>query len=420
MVIGMLILRYFIEVLRLCIGLEVFFKKKIKSYEKIFIMGIVYTSYMIVTSNEEILLVYLFASATTYLLFEGRRGEKLFEILILLCSFGVLDEIIGIVIKYCSNDHYIRNLSEASVVLLLIILKKIHIENSKMQRIFLHFIKEKIIYIVLCMIIILVTVIVGLNHSKELINRGNFNLFVDCISFMALVGMIILMAFIVYIKNSNDLIVEQMETERLLKNMQEKYYQELLAREEETRRYRHDMQNHLICLTRYIETYKQDEAIKYINQLQDYLVAIQKKCYFSGNELLDIFLNYYLSSLEDVDIKIIGICNDDIMMDKVDFCIIFSNLIQNAVEAVSRQTIGGKYIRVTIKQRMEHSEIEIRNSLDVNSKVEEKTVKRDKTNHGIGLKNVSDTVLKNGGYFKYGLENQEFFVVVILNRNSTS
>lgn len=47
------------------------------------------------------------------------------------------------------------------------------------------------------------------------------------------------------------------------------------------------------------------------------------------------------------------------------------------------------------------------------------TYKIDKKNHGIGLKNVSEAVQRNNGYFEAGIKNGEYSSIVILKRKKT-
>ena len=43
-----------------------------------------------------------------------------------------------------------------------------------------------------------------------------------------------------------------------------------------------------------------------------------------------------------------------------------------------------------------------------------KTVKNDKDNHGFGMRNVKETVEKNGGEFRWLQSETDFWVIVLL------
>ena len=46
----------------------------------------------------------------------------------------------------------------------------------------------------------------------------------------------------------NEKMKETVDIEKRLRNSQKNYYEMLLQKEEETRKYRHDITNHLMCL----------------------------------------------------------------------------------------------------------------------------------------------------------------------------
>ena len=409
-----LVVDYFIEVIRFSIGLEIFFGKKMKITGFVAVIGALYALCLIWAGEIGPILLYIFACAAVYHITEGRAGEKIFQILVVLCVSGILDELIGLAIQhYVADYRYIRFLEAVIVLILFIFAREVQRRKPKFIMCIAGFIKEKIMIIILILFILLSAIIVGFCYADDYSLSSNFKYY---IGFFAFIGMIMLLLFIIYIKKSNETISILMETERSLKIMQEKYYKELLEREEDTRRYRHDMQNHLLCLVQYMERQETEVGIRYIKGLQNNLVSIQERCYMTGNSLLDLFLNHYLLPLKNVKINIWGACADDILIDDIDFCIIFSNLLQNAAEAVERQKENEKYIRVILKQRSEYCEIDIQNSIAAKLKAVGGTDKTDKRNHGIGLKNVSEVVKRNSGYFEFGIKNDEFLATVILKR----
>ena len=412
-----LIVDYFIEVIRFSIGLEIFFGKKMKVTGFVAVAGALYVLCLIWAGEIGPILLYIFVCAAVYHITEGRIGEKIFQILVVLCVSGILDELIGIAIQhYVADYRYIRFLEAVIVLILFIFAREVRRRKPTVGIFVARVIKTRVMIAVLIITILLSCVIVGFSNMQEYVFKENFKLMADFISILAFIGMIILLIFIAYIRKANEIMGQLIDTERSLNSMQEKYYKELLKREEDTRKYRHDMQNHLMCLTRYIERREIDSGIEYIKGLQDTLVSIQKRCYISGNDLLDMFLNHYLLPLRDVKINIWGTYSGELLINDIDFCIIFSNLVQNAAEAMEKQEGGEKYIRVIIRQRIEHCEFDIQNSIGSENINMEETDKSDKKNHGIGLKNVSEAVKRNNGYFEAGVKNGEFSVVVILKR----
>lgn len=414
----LMIIRYLIEIKRYALGLKIFFGKKIQLNKWVFIAGLLY----IVCSTwveRGSFFMHVFVYVEIYFLMKGKATEKLYKVLIILCGLGGVDEIIGIVVRHWIDAYECRGVLEAmSVLIVLMLLDGIQERKILLGTYIMTFIKERIMIIVMIMFFLLLFVITLLSYADQYTLQENPRVIVDFICIAAFVGMIILLLFVIYIKKVNEDMYKLVKTERSLKDMQERYYKELLNREEETRRYRHDMQNHLLCLSQYMKNESYSEAMEYIVKLQESLTTIQKRCYITGNDLLDIFLNNYFLPLEEVKVDIWGACSNDFLIDDVDFCIIFSNLIQNAAEAVLRQKDGQKYIRVIFKQKAEYGEITIQNS--IGSDVEEvkigSTIKSDDSSHGIGLKNVADTIQKNKGHFEFKTKEGEFCAKVLLKR----
>ena len=266
-----LIVDYFIEVIRFSIGLEIFFGKKMKVTRFVAVAGALYVLCLIWAGEIGPILLYIFVCAAVYHITEGRIGEKIFQILVVFCVSGILDELIGIAIQhYVADYRYIRFLEAVIVLILFIFAREVRRRKPTVGIFVARVIKTRVMIAVLIITILLSCVIVGFSNMQEYVFKENFKLMADFISILAFIGMIILLIFIAYIRKANEIMGELIDTERSLNSMQEKYYKELLKREEDTRKYRHDMQNHLMCLTRYIERREIDSGIEYIKRFARY------------------------------------------------------------------------------------------------------------------------------------------------------
>lgn len=230
--------------------------------------------------------------------------------------------------------------------------------------------------------------------------------------------MIVLVVFIFYVHDYNKKLVMSLNLEKLLKKMQENNYNMLLERETETRRYRHDMHDHLLYLSWLCDNNEIEKLQKYVGELQEKLTNTQKKCYFTGNEIMDLLLNYHLRHLEDVKISVFGQFTQPLNINESDFCAIFSNLILNAAEEVQRQETEEKYIRIDIKQGNFFSEVEMKNSTkrSFSDKAGQfHTNKPDKRNHGLGIMNVREIIEKNHGSLVIDGLGNEFTAIATLD-----
>ena len=119
-----------------------------------------------------------------------------------------------------------------------------------------------------------------------------------------------------------------------------------------------------------------------------------------GNEIVNVVLDYYLSSLDDtVSVRVKGYMEDENDFTQRDLCILFSNLVKNAVEAIVRQTEGQKEIIIWIQQKDRKLLIYTENTFDQQEVTQKKdgTIKADRNNHGFGTQIIDEIVEKYQG-----------------------
>ncbi len=220
----------------------------------------------------------------------------------------------------------------------------------------------------------------------------------------------------------NEKLERTAETEQRLKEMQEKYYEAMLKREEETRKYRHDLKNHLICLDGLAREEHAEKTAAYIGSMQKQTAFVQRKFYDTGNKTLDSLVNYYGSIIEpDAKLSVSGRIERNLELTDADLCTVFGNLLQNAAEGIAQVKNEEKYIHVQMEQGREYLRIKIENSAPLLEITGEqfsnkflRTAKRDRRNHGIGMRNVRDTLKRYSGTLKVTREPRKFIVEVIL------
>lgn len=193
-------------------------------------------------------------------------------------------------------------------------------------------------------------------------------------------------------------------------DMQYKYYLMVKESQEKMKQVYHDMNNHI----ENIKSLKNssEDVNEYINNIEDE-VKNNKNIYNTGNALLDIIL--YEKSKDCIKNNIdfnVGIdfskCE---FIDMIDISSIFSNLIDNAIEACNKIddnniekyiTIKGTFIKSYYVVRCENSKT---NKVIIkNNKI--LTSKKDKFLHGIGLDSIKSSIKKYNGELK--IKNSEF------------
>lgn len=293
--------------------------------------------------------------------------------------------------------------------------KKRLLEKSKVfQRV-----AKVILYICIAiMMIALPATVTGLDYLGGEINNPALTSKLQILTDVLLFSMIALAGFIIYVNNTNKRMKRYLEMEKTLKDTQKNYYESMLAKEEDTRRFRHDVLNHLIALGELTKQGEMKPVADYVEEIQGDIVKIQQKCYSIGNTIIDAFLNYYVQMLEDdVEVNVTGCLTREVAISDVELCTIFSNLIKNSVEELKKNGEGKKYLKIKVSSGQQAFKIEISNSISREGEIQGKlpeTTKKDKKNHGIGLRNVTETIEKNQGIFEWKATDACFQTVVTL------
>ena len=103
-------------------------------------------------------------------------------------------------------------------------------------------------------------------------------------------------------------------------------------------------------------------------------------------------------------------------INEFDLCVLFGNLLDNALEACGRVECGkGAFIHIQEKTVKKCFLMEVKNSVDVTEKYVDGFTKKDNPwEHGIGLLNVSDVVHGYNGVLKIESEKGIFVTSVLI------
>lgn len=183
--------------------------------------------------------------------------------------------------------------------------------------------------------------------------------------------------------------------ERHLKS-QVKHLDEILLKQEELRRVRHDMSNQLVAIQGYFHEGDTAGGEAYVTSLLQNLQTPSARIK-TGNSALDAILSTKKALAEskgiivDMEVQI----SDQLPLEPVDVCVIFGNALDNAIEACDRITEGEKKISLVLVQRAGKLFCHLINTAPMNPcKDFSITSKADKENHGFGLVNLKESLEK--------------------------
>ena len=177
------------------------------------------------------------------------------------------------------------------VVISLLLLKQLqNIKSIKNIRI-----SSNIIYVTLGGVAWFMTLSVALlQYMQQYVQNKIEEILIDLFSTVAFFSVFIVVFMVLHIYYLNERLEEAYHLECSLKEAQEAYYKILLGKEEETRKYRHDLSNHMICLKQIVGQGQLEDVKTYIDSMYQNFDSIKNKVYDTGNDIFNIMLNHYL------------------------------------------------------------------------------------------------------------------------------
>lgn len=199
---------------------------------------------------------------------------------------------------------------------------------------------------------------------------------------------------------------------------QQAYYQEMEASQQAIRRLRHDMKNHLNIFSILLQNQKYDDAFQYLNELNQEFVTFMK--IYCPNSTINAVLNVKEQTAKNHDIH----CDFQIdlqespKIDNVDLCSLFSNTLDNAIEACQKiSDTSSRFLTLKARCKGGFFSYEIINS-KVNNIIEQtghyETDKKDRQLHGIGIENIKRIVKKYNGEIKIDYIENQFSIIILI------
>lgn len=143
-----------------------------------------------------------------------------------------------------------------------------------------------------------------------------------------------------------------------------------------------------------------------------------------GNDTLNILLSQ--KSLQcknnDIDLSILLEANKLSFISSSDLFSLFGNAIDNAIECELKENKENRFIKIKSIAKENFIVIKIENYCSSNVTIKNKTIettKKDKYNHGFGIKSIKNIVSKYDGELNISLENNVFELIMFFNITNT-
>lgn len=264
-----------------------------------------------------------------------------------------------------------------------------------------------IIYYIIFLIVVLLSIAMSRNVDFSLIWQKTF-LILDMLMFIA---NIIVLKMIFHINQQN-----HYEMENALLYMQITQQEKRIREEEKNYRevqlLRHDLKRYLVTYRQLLQEGKYEVIEADIDKILGKRLNTNH-CVYTENTILNAVICEKMEQCSIKNIKIEVQVNADKDMDSIEYGVVLSNLLDNAIEAEEQEKEENRYIclNMGVEQNMIHLVVSnyIAESVLQNNTLLE-TSKKNKQLHGIGLRGVKEFVKNKKGEIEIFEENHMFVV----------
>lgn len=151
-----------------------------------------------------------------------------------------------------------------------------------------------------------------------------------------------------------------------------------------------------------------------------YFVHNKDKMVWTDHQILNLILNMKCQEAAEEQISMVIDCEDmeGLNISPEDLCSLFTNLLDNAIEANKRRAEGEeRWISLSCKRHgsmlVIHAENSVSQIADTKNEVL-KSIKKDEKWHGFGLLIMQKIVNKYDGYMEYEVKDGRFIMIQYL------
>lgn len=282
-------------------------------------------------------------------------------------------------------------------------------------------------YIILAVPLLAVTAVMdvanwGASNGISVKSGGSMGIYYDQIFSHAEICVLAVLAMCAtgfYIFGMNRIYLEQRKSSQY--HFQIKAYKMLEEQYSQSERLRHDLKNHIIALSGLLENREWEKMSSYLKNMEG-SAALENFEEVTGNKVVDVLLYQKRQMAEknnilwECDVQIPEKCN----INEFDLCVLFGNILDNAVEACeriqgSRTGCRSKFIHIQAGMVKKCFFLEVKNITGgVCNNAAGHTRKENPKEHGIGLLNVRDVVNRHNGTMHIEVQDAVFIISVLI------
>lgn len=191
---------------------------------------------------------------------------------------------------------------------------------------------------------------------------------------------------------------------------QTEMYKSVYDNYELQRKRAHEYKNQIMCMEALLSKKEYEQLEKYIGEIGGKLTDTDSNIN-TNNTLIDAIINTKYREMEERGILLVLKFNEmaDLWVEDGDIVVILSNLLNNAIEACEK--CDPKTVKLKLMKEPDDIIIAVRNTFngEISKRGDElQTLKSEKEEHGLGIKNIIEAVEKYGGSYSINYDDKEF------------
>lgn len=203
--------------------------------------------------------------------------------------------------------------------------------------------------------------------------------------------------------------------EQYQNNLVGRQFEEIQNAYHEMRGWRHDYKNHMQVLKIYVMNQEWEHALAYISQMNEDLTSVDHVVK-TGNVMADAIVNskVVLAKRKDIALDVTAKVPERLPISDVEFCVIFGNLMDNAIEACEKiASKEERFIRIYIGQFKKQFYLSVTNATNQTRRVGRYYSLKGE-GHGLGLYRIDKIVKEKKGYLNRKDEPGVFATEIML------
>ncbi len=415
------LLYHTIYVIELFLVGEWTYHNRVKGFTRYVLLSVTYLIAMILGKDMMLWVSTVFEVAVYIFLFQGKLRQKIVNFGEIYLVTGIIEVMVGGLLSLIPNKIFRYNTVTGELIAALVSAVLVYgaVKCKWLQNFFQYLRRLKwyqymAIVIVVCSGIFLLVIS---EFTLALIDNQRISILFHTISTILYCAMIAGIIAFVYGVYKTEYYSQQNELKDEIIYAQQQNYQNLYENDKEMRAFRHEINKQIGFLNILLRDGKTEQALSHLKSMEDDYNSRVLHKFNTGNEILDVVINYTYSYAKEKNVKldVKGRICEIKHIDVYDLCTIFSNAINNGVEAYDNMQNCEKTITVSLLEQEHMVSFRFENfaTREMYLTIKQKsTTKKDKKNHGFGVENIRRAVYKNHGEMEYRYENGKIILEI--------